>query len=31
MEFEKEKMRYGLKLGYDDTMKVYEDLKKENL
>ena len=31
MEFEKEKMRYGLKLGYDDTMKVYADLKKENL
>ena len=31
LEFEKEKMRYGLKLGYDDTMKVYADLKKENL
>ncbi|MDU4571727.1 MAG: patatin-like phospholipase family protein, partial [Finegoldia magna] len=23
LEFEKEKMQYGLKLGYDDTMKVY--------
>lgn len=31
LEFEKEKMRYGLKLGYEDTLKVYADLKKENL
>ena len=28
LEFEKEKMRYGLKLGYDDTMKVYGKISK---
>ena len=28
LEFEKEKMRYGLKLGYEDTMKVYRNISK---
>ena len=26
LDFEKEKMRYGLKLGYDDTMRLYSKL-----